>query len=397
MKKILVVSNCTSRGDTIGLVGGILNSLSKLSKREYSITLFDYNFYDALHDPKRYPVDNYLSIPFDMAHDIIRRIPRVRIWYANYLTKLYFNKILKKQHFDFIIFHQVPSGINGMLQEAHTCGAKVIFEPFGSDILRVSNKSRKALKDAFADVDAVVGRKMSNVLIAAETIYKVPHEKIFEQRECLKSVQQLKNVKGRLSREDMHKELGMPFSNYNIVCGYSARESHKHKLIIDALIQSKEVLPNNYQIIFPMTYGALMHHSSIEEYVSELKTLCDEAGLRSFFLTNFISKEQMAYLHLITDLFIEIQPTDNGNAFMIEALFARNQIVTGRWLNYKRFEQFGEPYYLIDTPVELSSMLKKIFTNKVRKIQVPQELVDFFDVPDGYDHSEFWNKLFNTL
>lgn len=397
MKKILVVSNCVPRGDTIGLVGGVLNPLAKLNKTDYHIALFNYNFFYESQDPERYPVDAFFSIPINFINRIIRKIPGLRGRYVVYITKKIYGRIIESQHYDYVVFHQIPTGVYDMLQKAHSCGVKVVFDPFGSDILRVKEETKESLIRAFAEVDAVVGRKMSNVLLAVKNTYNVPSEKIYEQRESLSGVAQIKALNGKLSREAMMDKIGLPHVDYNIVCGYSARESHRHKQIIDALIQSKDVLPNNYQVVFPMTYGAVLHHSGKDEYVSELKAKCEKAGLRSFFLTTFITKEQMAYLHLVTDLFIEIQPTDNGNAFMIEALFARNQIVTGRWLNYRRFEQFGEPYYLVDKPEELSTMLRKIFTKQIEEINVPQQLVDFFDIPDGFEPSTFWENLFNTL
>lgn len=396
-KEVLVVSSCVPRGDSIGLVGGILNSLAKLDKTMYHITLYDYNFFYKPNVQSRYPVDDYICIPFNWIHEVVKKIPRLRGWYAIYITRKYFGRIIKAKHYDYVIFHQVPSRVDLMLREAHECGSKIVFEPFGSDILRVRDETKESLRQSFAAVDAVVGRTMSNVLIATKEIYGVPKDKIFEQREVLSGVLQLKTIQGKLSREAMMDKLGIPKADYNIVCGYSARESHRHKQIIESLIQSKDVLPKNYQIIFPMTYGALLHHSTLKEYILELKRICNDAGLNVFFLTDFISKKQMAYLHLVTDLFIEIQPTDNGNAFMIEALYAGNTVITGRWLKYKRFEQFGVPYYLIDTPEELPSMLRKIFTKQVEKINVPKQLIDFFDIPDGYDPTVFWDNLFNTI
>lgn len=396
MKKILVVSGCEKRNNSIGLVESLLSVFKTLDKTQFHISLFDTYFllYES-HNPNDYPVDQYFSMPKGWFYEQVQRLPKIRlwVWFANRLKVITYKKLFKKQRFDIVVVHQVPSFADELVTIAHTYGAKIVFAPFGSDILRANDKTRKHLLKAFEDVDAVVGRTKSNVVMAVQEVYNVPKSKIKEQRECLRSISDIKQVRGLLSREEMHKNLGLPFSNYNIVCGYNGSKAQSHKKIIDALVEVKNILPEGYQIVFPMTYGP----GDFSNYVVELKSICDSQGLNTFFITDFKTRQQMACLHLVTDLFIEIQPTDNGNAFMIEALFAQNQIVTGRWLNYQRFEQFGLPYYLIDSPDELSNMLRKIFTHQVERAHVPQELIDFFDYPDGYDRSAFWIELFNSI
>lgn len=397
MKYILIVSDCVKRRNTLGLISGILSKLSHLDKTKYQISLLDTNFFERNHNPADYEVDCYYKLEDCFLDDIIRKIPRIRAKYSVRKAVNAFAELLSEKHFDVVIMYQVPTYADELVRLAHKFETKVVFEPFGSDVLQVACKNRKKMINAFSGVDYVVGRTKSNVLIAAQEMYKVPNKKIKEQREVLSGIIRLKKLRGKLTREEMHKEIGIPYSDYNIVCGYSGRESHRHRSIIDALIKVKDVLPAGYQIVFPMTYGAGQHHEIIINYAKELKAICDEARLNTVFMTDFKTAEQMAYLHLITDLFIEIQPTDNGNAFMIEALYAQNQIVTGRWLGYKRFEQFGDPYYLIDKPEDLADMLRRMFTNQVKKARVPRELVDFFDVPDNYDPSRFWAELFERL
>lgn len=397
MMKILIVSPCTKRRDTLGLVSDIISTFAKLDKSRYNISLYDTSFFERNHNPKDYDVDHYFGLEKHFFDGIIRHVPHIRARYARRLAVKTFVKLLKEQQFDIVVVHQVPNYADELVSITHANEAKIVFEPFGSDVLLVSGKDKTNIVKAFEKVDGVVGRKKSNILIAAQEVYKVPNNKIFEQREVLGGVIRLKSLRGKLSREEMHREIGLPFSDYNIVCGYSGRKTHRHRQIIDALVQVKDVLPEGYQIVFPMTYGAGAHHEIIINYAAELKAICDEAGLNAFFMTDFKTFEQMTYLHLVTDLFVEIQPADNGNAFMIEALYAQNQIVTGRWLNYQRFEQFGEPYYLIDKPEDLAEKLREIFTGKVKKAKVPRELIDFFDVPDGYDKSEFWSNLFEKL
>ena len=397
MKNILIISPCGKRRNTIGLIGAFLSSLEGVDKNEFSISLFDTNFFESNHNPDDYLVDNYYSLEGYWCDDLIRRIPRFRVRYAYYLALRKFRQIFKIMHIDLVIVVQIPEYADALVKIAHKNGAKIVFQPFGSDMLRVSDKVKDRLMKAFEGVDGVCGYDNSGTINAAREVYHVPQQKIYIQQLYVEGVKRIVDCQGKKNREEMMALLGINYSDYNIVCGYSGRETHRHKIIIEALISLKDILPEGYQIIFPMTYGAGAHHEIVINYANELKALCDEADLKTVFLTNFMSSEQVTYLHLVTDLFIEIQTTDNGNAFMIEALYAQNQIVTGSWLKYKNFEQFGRPYYLIDSPEELPEMLRKIFMHQVEKAVVPKELLEKYTPTEDKKPHAFWESLFKTF
>lgn len=396
MKKILIISACGKRRNTIGLIGGLLSHLSKLDKKKFNISLLDTDFFERNHNPQDYPV-NYYSLNICWYDDIIRKIPRFRAYYANKAAVRTYRRLLKDNHYNIVLVFQIPIYADQLVKIAHEYNAKILFQPFGSDILRVSERIKQKFKNAFADVDGVCGYEKSGTLNAATDVYNVASDKLKIQKLYLEGVKRISDFRGKFSRNEMMKSLKIPYSEYNIVCGYSGRTSHRHRVIIDALIKEKFFLPNGYQIIFPMTYGAGPHHEIILNYAAQLKELCDSVGLNAVFLTEFMSIDEIAYLHLITDLFIEIQPTDNGNAFMMESLFAENKIVTGRWLNYKNFEQYGMPYYLIDSPDDLPEMLHDIFTHNTTSIKIPQALLKQFSVTDEDEPSCFWEKLFDSM
>ena len=391
MKKILIVSKCVMRGDTTGLTGKFLKVLNDIDSSLLEIYLFDIGFFEVPHNPENYQVSHYYGLPKMHIEKLIRKIPKLRSWYAEQIIVAKYRKIFKYNDFDAVVLFHIPACADELTSIAHKNNSKVVFYPGGSDILRVSGTIKKRLKKAFDKAEYVVGAVNSNTILGARDIYNVPEFKIKMKKNYLSGVRTLMQIDKSLSREEMMQNVGLDIADYNIVCGYNGYPFHRHKHIIDALASNISVLPDNYQLIFPVTYGAS------QEYIRELRDMCFAAGLKAVFLTSFLSIEQMAYLHLVTDLFIEIQPTDAGNAFMIEALFAGNKIITGRWLNYKQFEQFGEPYYLIDKPEDLSEMLAKIFTHQIAEAHVPQELIDMFTIPKGYRSSDFWRELFDEM
>ncbi len=391
MKRLLIVSSCQKRGTSIGLIGDFLEEFAQLDRSGYEICLFDINMYQKNHNPNDYKVDKYYNVPISIIDRLSLRIPKFRVWYTERKVISLFKKIMASSRFNLVVLYQVPPFSDKLASITHDNNCKILFLPWGSEVLRINKKRRERLKKAFDRVDFVSGIKNSNTLLAVKDRYGVPDEKFIFRKYYLDTIVKIKSLSQTVSRQEMIKRLQIPVSDFYIVCGYSGVEAQRHRLMIEALSQNKEFLPENYQILLPVTYGGQT------EYIEELRSLCSSKGLKTTFLTNFLSHEHIAYLHLVTDLFIQIQPTDNGSAYMIEELFCGNQIITGKWLNYLQFEEFGVPYYLIDTPEDLADMLKKILTHSISQIVVPNKLKDLFDCPSGYRRESYWESILESL
>ena len=391
MKRILVVSACPSRGNSTGVTGKFMSLLDQLDKTRYQISLLDISFYELNHEARRYKVYEYFSINKNFLSFIIGKLPGIRAIFAKHIILTRFKQILRNNQYDGIILFQIPSFADDLVTIAHDKGSKMLLYPWGSEVLRVKSTVLEQLKKAYSKADFIIGSRNSNTMIAARELYNVPEKKLVEVYNDLVVLNKIVEIRKRnLSRDEMSKNIGIPNSSCNIVCGYNGYLGQRHKIIIDAVAKNKDVL-NDYQLVFPITYGAA------DGYVDELKTYCGELGLKYCFITNYLNDEQMACLHLITDLFVEIQPTDNGNAFLIEALFSKNQIVTGKWLSYYQFEQFGEPYHIIETIDDLPICLRQIFTNQVEKIIPSSQLLEILRPRQMSEKLRVWSDLFDRI
>lgn len=387
-KKILIVSSCQKRGDTAGLTGAFLSLFNDVRNKGCRVELYNIGFFNQNNNPNLYNVDQYWMYPRRKIEYLIRKIPGLRSFYAQEVVVAYFKKILRLHEYNLVVLYQVPHFSDKLISISHSKNIKVMMYPWGSDILRVSNRKKQRLLKAFSETDYVMGNDKSNALIAAKEIYKVSESKIVKKKNYPSGIREIMQAIGRKkSRDEMMKDIGLPRSNYNIVCGYNAAKEQRHHEIIDAVIMNKRYLPKDYLLVFPVSY------SGSEEYINELREKCANNGLNVFFIRDFISNEKMAYLHIVTDLFIQIQPTDCGSAFMMEALYAKNRIVTGKWLNYIQFEQFGTPYHLIDNVEDLGEILKAIFAGELNMPIIPQQLIDMYTIPQGYRPGEVWEKV----
>lgn len=388
-KEVLIVSSCPLRGGAIGVIGELLKELSCLNKSEYSFSLFDTNNnrYEN-HKREDYHVDFYYRLQTNLKDRIIQHVPWVRSRYYKYKYIKAFKRLLSTKRYNAVLFFPVIFFSDKLIDIAHQHNTRVIFYPWGSEILRCEGWKMNHLMRAFLNVDYVVGSFNANTIKASKEIFNVQGYKIKEKKPFVSGVLMLDSIKEKYSRKQMSDILHIPESSFNVVCSYNGYATHNHEAIIKAIAQNKANLPTNYQLLFPLTYG------SAPGYIDSIFSKCREEGLNAIFLTEFLSGEQMACLHYLTDLFIEIQPTDTGNAFLIEAIYAKNEIITGRWLHYDQFEKFGLPYHLIDAIEELPLKISEVVSRKVPKPVIPEQLINMFSIPTSEDRRIFWGDLF---
>ena len=384
--KILIICHCSLRGNSIGLIEEFLTQFDSLKKDGCQIDLFDTNFFEC-HNPSDYKVDNYYYLNLGIVDRIARKIPGLRVKYLHKKILQQLEELLRVGNYDLVVMYSVPPYSDKAVDVAHKYGTKITLFPWGSEVLRAKGEVAEAVKRAHIDADFIAGHEGANLLINARDNYKVEAKRIKARKTFPKGVQILKEIIGKQNRKEMSSDIGIPYAEYNIICGYSGREGHRHKEIIEAIYANKEELPNNYQLVFPVTYACE------GKYIEELKSICSEKGLNAVFLTKYMSDEHIAKLHLLTDLYINIQPSDNGNSFMTEALYAGNKIITGRWLNYSQYEKYGIPYYLIDKIEDLTVILNKLFKCELDEVEVPKALKKEYEMPEGYDNGKIWREM----
>jgi len=387
-KKILIVCHCSLRGNSIGLIEEFLTQFDSLKKEGCQIDLFDTNYFQK-HNPDDYKVDTYYKINIRLLDKLVQKIPGVRVKYLHHRILNLLDKILLKKKYDLVIMYSVPPYSDRAVALIHEHKVKVALYPWGSEVLRAKGEVALAVKIAHEKADFIAGHEGSNLLSNAYENFHVEKKKIKERKSFFKGVEMLQLERGKLSRKEMSSAIGIPYSNYNIICGYSGCETHMHRNIIDAIVRNIKVLPLGYQLIFPMTYVA------DKKYIRELQHLCSQNNINAIFITEYMTDKQVAYLHLLTDLYINIQPSDNGSAFMTEALYAGNQIITGGWLNYAQYEKYGVPYHLLNNIDELPLCLYKIFTKEIEPVVVPLDLKNAYEFPESYDKATIWREMLN--
>lgn len=266
-----------------------------------------------------------------------------------------FDQLLSDNHYDLVNIHFLPADTEEYVKVAHKHGVKIMLTPLGSDVLRLNKIYMQSMKRAFAKADYVSANFITGFCSKVKDMFSISNEKMVNLGYGSETLTSIIEIKGKYSREQLCKKLNIPCSPYIICCGYNASKAQHHEAIIDAINANRNLLPDGFRLLFPLSYGP--NKAELPELI---KMHCEQLGLPYILLTDFLSVEQVAALRFITDLFIHVQTTDAYSASIQEFLLADTEVINGSWLSYPSLESHGLPYHVIESIDGLPAMINCI-------------------------------------
>ena len=298
-------------------------------------------------------------------------------------------EILEEEKYDAINIHQLNLDAYGLAKLARNKGLKIILTPWGSDVLRCPWYLVGKIKKLFQIANKVT-YNLEGFSQKYIKKYNVPPQKMFFAGFGSEIFDLIPKFKGKLTKKELAKEVGIPEADYYITCGYMADHAQRHKLMIDAIGANKEFVPKNTILLFPFTYG----DGRNEDYMSELRGLCESYGLKCHFITEYLTNEQMAMFRCLADLFIHIQPTDAASASLAEYLLANVQVINGKWLDYPHLEKDGMPYIICENLESLQCLVKSFFEGNLQKRYISDSVREELMKGAWSNQKLYWKKLF---
>lgn len=299
-------------------------------------------------------VDHLYTIEQTLFNRILIRIPKLRMFLVKKKTCKMVEKLIQENKYDMVNMQVVYDYAVIVMKSCQVNNVKTLLSPFGSEVIRVSAKQKRRLRGAFDRATFVATKENSSFSEYLSKTYGVDDSKFVSYGAGSETISSIIKLKGKSSREQMSYELGIPVSNYNICCGYNAQKAQRHKEMLKALADNKEYLPNDYQILIPLTYG-----EGKKQLLEELKNMSKELSLKTVFFTDYMSADNVALLRLVTDLFVHVQTTDAANASLQEFMLAGATCINGKWLSYPYLEADGIPYYQCESIHNLGRTIKK--------------------------------------
>lgn len=263
---------------------------------------------------------------------------------------------------------------------------KVIISIWGSEFLRAGKFKRRLLGILWRKTDFIhcTNKQLKESVmeyfgIANNKIIPIPF--ILENLEVIEKIDR-KKIK-------IKKELGWKQDSLQILVGYNYNEGQQHEKIIDQLSLLPKELAQKMQFIFPLTYG------NSEEYRDNIISKASDTLDNTLFITSFMSNEKNSMVRIASDIFINVQITDQYSASMVESLYTGNIVITGSWLPYEPLKENHVYFIEIKKLEELHKSIMEVFYNyekiKANTVKNKDRIKGMFD--KHYLMSE-WYELY---
>lgn len=277
----------------------------------------------------------YISHIFVMLHLLfMQKYDVINIMYMSNFWKHHLNSLLKKSN-------------------------KLIVTFYGSDFYRAS-ESNKIKYIQILDKSKYIITTNSKMKDAICEYYNDYHDKAIVSSFGLESLEHIdaaaKNPEHEQKIKDYKEKLKIPYNKIVITCGQSASVHIGHEKIISQIRKLNKDTQDNIFLIFPMTYGDKEHRESI-------KKILKEGNDNYLVLEDYMSVQDIALLRLISDIYINVQPTDQLSGTMQEHLYSGSVVINGSWLPYDIFKENNCFFMEVDSTEQLSNTVQDVIND----------------------------------
>lgn len=385
-KRILIIS-----GGNDNHIIRFLNNLDNVSGSNLIVDYYAHDIYTC-NDINNAKANNVFITRESAVIQKLRSVRKIGVLISIISKYLTLKAILKEEQYDLVNIHQIPFYSFLFLHIAKSNGIKTMLTPWGSDVLRASKRKKKYIKKAFNSANYVSGDLKVGFSQQVKELFSIDEDKFIKLGYGSDVISEILKIKDTVSKEKIAESLYLPKNRYYITCGYNASPAQRHAVILEAIADNKDKLPKNYLIIVPLSYGA-----GKKKVEKELRRICEKEELEVVFITEYLTNEQVAYLRLITDLFIHIQTTDAYNASLQEMLLAGAQCINGKWLCYPTLEEYEIPYHVCEDVEMLPNLLKDILRKNINKISLHPDTISVIKEQAWERQIIKWNKFYEEI
>ena len=329
-------------------------------------------------------------IVYDVTVDKRIKFQWLRMFAIKHKQIRFFSKFSKKRRYDIVNVHYANKFMPYVYRYLRTMSDNIVLTPWGSDILRRPRKDMEQLSYLYKKADYIAASPTSPVGKTILQEFKVDPKKLVGSFWGAEGIDYIINNENQISQDDAKERFGI-VGRYVITCGYNKLEAQRHKIIIAAIDQVREHLPDNLTLLFPVNYI-----SGRSTYVEEIEAECKKRNLHAVFVTEFLSGENLYKLRMATDIFVHVQTTDAFSGSVQEYILCKKKIVHGSWMKYEVINDIRPLFYF---PVDKLECLGEVIVKayKSENISIPQEVIDYVKGSSWDNKATLMNNFFMTI
>lgn len=195
--------------------------------------------------------------------------------------------------------------------------------------------------------------------------------------------------KNGISRKELCGNFSLPADKVIVFAGYNANPAQRQVRIVEQFSELDHDVRQAAHLVFPLGYG----DKNIE---SEIRKVLRDNGIENFsVLTKFYGFSDVAKLRCITDVLINIQPSDQFSGSMQETLYAGGRVVAGQWLPYEDIIEAGAEIRLVEREESIGpSLAEEIKCGIKLSVSCGDALRESIDNSSTWDGNiRIWNRI----
>lgn len=300
------------------------------------------------------------------------------------------NNIIDKMdnNYDVIIIHFVYFFLAPQIFMLKRKTKKIVAVVWGSDFYRVTSKIKIFLQNIiYKNVDNIIftNPKTKEVFLEKK---KFINTDLSVARFGLPVLDEIDNLQ-KENYFEFCNNLGLPDDKIKIMVGYNANLAHQQLLVVNQIINFNSDILKKIHLVFPMGYGNKENKKIIANLLKNNK------NIQYTILEKFYNFQEAAKLRFITDILINIQPSDQFSGSMQETLYAGGWVLTGSWLPYKDLEPLHSKMVFINEKGDIgSALIKLIELNTKNSIDNIESIKKYIKNESSWDKNLcIWNRI----
>lgn len=233
---------------------------------------------------------------------------------------------------------------------------KTILIAHGSDILRKSNYNELFFN--------LMLKRAYRIIFNSENVQnqftRFYGDKYVEKSEYIpfpsSSFERVESAVAGLTSVEARREFNLPTDKIIVICGHTSTFEEQFELLIPALENVRDDVLQKCHFVFPMTYG----NGDYESYRDMIEKLLAKSKLQYSVLRDYCTVDEMARLHMCSDVHISSIKTDALSIFMQEELYLGARLIYGEWLDYPELRKNGIVYETFKSFQDLPFVFEKV-------------------------------------
>ncbi len=308
--------------------------------------------------------------------------------FKNFFT--FRNSIIEQMDndYDVVVIHFIYFFLAPHIFKLKNKTKKIVSVVWGSDFYRVNSGLKKFLQDIiYKNSNSIVFTNPKTKEVFAQ-IKKNIHTQLEVARFGLPVLDEIEQLR-KYNYIELCNDFSLPNNKIKIMVGYNANLAHEQLLVIDQVSNFNENFLDKIHLIFLLGYGSSESKLLIEQALTKNK------NIKYTILEKFYNFHEVAKLRLITDILINIQPTDQFSGSMQETLYAGGWVLTGAWLPYEMLMKLEPKIILMNDKNEVGKELTVLIEKNVNSSSENTEAVkEYIKRESSWENNiSIWNKI----